>query len=128
MPLPSSGAISLNQMHVEVGASSGTTCSLNDSDIRNLINKASGAQSSFSEFYGASASYNRTVTVGNTITLAQAISHFSFTDMLPRMVLVKGRKWADHQTTMLRHSLVQMAQELLKSVILPAKVQVPVNY
>ena len=68
MPLPSSGAISLNQLHIEVGASSGTTCSLNDSDIRNLINKASGAQSSFSEFYGASASYNRTVTVGNTTT------------------------------------------------------------
>ena len=33
MPLPSSGAISLNQIHVEAGGSSGTTASLNDSDI-----------------------------------------------------------------------------------------------
>ena len=63
MPLPSSGAISLNQMHVEVGASSGTTCSLNDSDIRGLIGKSSGAQSSFSEFYGASAA--TTILSGN---------------------------------------------------------------
>lgn len=55
MPLPSSGSISLNQMHVEVGGTSGTTCSLNDSDIRGLISKASGATSSFSQFYGASA-------------------------------------------------------------------------
>ena len=33
MPLPSSGSISLNQIHVEAGGSSGTQCSLNDSDI-----------------------------------------------------------------------------------------------
>ena len=37
MALPSSGAISLNQMHVEVGGSSGSTCTINDSDIRGLI-------------------------------------------------------------------------------------------
>lgn len=68
MALQTSGAISLNQIHIEAGGSSGTTCSLNDSDIRGLIGKASGATSSFSNFYGASASYNRTVTVGNTTT------------------------------------------------------------
>ena len=33
---------------------SGTTVSINDEDVRSLIDKASGAQSSFSEFYGAS--------------------------------------------------------------------------
>ena len=42
-------------MHVEVGGTSNTTCSLNDSDIRGLIGKASGATSSFDQFYGASA-------------------------------------------------------------------------
>lgn len=69
MPLPSSGSISLNQMHIEVGGTSGTTCSLNDSDIRGLIpNRASGALSRFSDFHGRSASYNRVVTVGNTTT------------------------------------------------------------
>ena len=55
MTLPSSGSISLNQMHVEVGGSSGTACSLNDSDIRGLIGKGSGVAMSFSEWYGASA-------------------------------------------------------------------------
>jgi len=55
MPLPSSGAISLNQMHVEAGGSSGTQVSINDSDIRDMISKGSGVQMSFSEWYGASA-------------------------------------------------------------------------
>lgn len=54
MPLQSSGAISLNQIHVEAGGTSGTTASINDADIRALIGKASGVQMSFSEWYGAS--------------------------------------------------------------------------
>ena len=55
MPLPSSGAISLNQIHIEAGGSSGTQASINDADIRALIGKGSGVQMSFSEWYGASA-------------------------------------------------------------------------
>ena len=55
MALQTSGAISLNDIHVEAGGSSGTQASINDSDIRGLINKASGAQMSFSEWYGASS-------------------------------------------------------------------------
>lgn len=55
MALQTSGAISLNQIHVEAGGSSGTQASINDSDIRGLISKASGATMSFSEWYGASA-------------------------------------------------------------------------
>lgn len=54
MALQTSGAISLNDIHVEAGGTSGTTCSINDSDIRALIGKASGATMSFSEWYGAS--------------------------------------------------------------------------
>jgi hypothetical protein len=57
MPLQTSGAISLNDIHVEAGGSSGTTATINDSDIRGLISKASGATMSFSEWYGASAAY-----------------------------------------------------------------------
>jgi len=66
MALPSSGALSLNQMHTEVGGTSGTTVGLNDSDVRGLISKASGAQMSFSEWYGASAAsdWSATMTVG----------------------------------------------------------------
>ena len=55
MALQTSGAISLNDIHIEAGGTSGTTASLNDADIRDLIGKASGAQMSFSEWYGASA-------------------------------------------------------------------------
>jgi hypothetical protein len=55
MALQTSGAISLNDIHVEAGGTTGTSASINDADIRDLIGKASGAQSSFSEFYGASA-------------------------------------------------------------------------
>jgi hypothetical protein len=55
MPLQSSGAISLNEIHIEAGGTSGSQASINDADIRALIGKASGAQMSFSEWYGASA-------------------------------------------------------------------------
>jgi hypothetical protein len=55
MALQSSGQISLNDLHVEAGGSSGSECSFNDSDIRDLIDKSSGAQSAMNEFYGASS-------------------------------------------------------------------------
>ena len=47
--------ISLNDLHIEAGGSSGTTCSLNDSDIRDIISKASGATNSLFEYYGQSS-------------------------------------------------------------------------
>jgi len=66
MALQTSGAISLNQIHVEAGGSSGSIVSINDSDVRALIGKASGAASSFSQFYGASGLLDtQTVTTGN---------------------------------------------------------------
>ena len=34
MALQSSGAISLNEMHIEAGGSTGSNCTINDSDIR----------------------------------------------------------------------------------------------
>ena len=55
MALQSSGAISLNQIHVEAGGSSGTACTINDSDIRGLISKGSGVSMNFAEWYGASS-------------------------------------------------------------------------
>lgn len=50
MGLPSSGTITLNQIHTEIGGGSGTTASLNDSDLRALASVPSG-QISFSNFY-----------------------------------------------------------------------------
>lgn len=55
MALQTSGAISLNDIHIEAGGSSGTQVTTNDADVRGLINKSSGAQMSFNEWYGASA-------------------------------------------------------------------------
>ena len=68
MPLPSSGAISLDQIHVEAGGSSSTTASLNDSDIRAMIGKSSGAVNSFSEYRGVSAASPSVSYRGRTLT------------------------------------------------------------
>tara|TARA_B100001113_G_C21116794_1_gene625661 strand:+ start:1458 stop:2111 length:654 start_codon:yes stop_codon:yes gene_type:complete len=67
MALTSSGAISLNEIHVEAGGSSGSICSINDSDIRGLISKGPGATMAFNEWYGASAAaadVSTTMTIG----------------------------------------------------------------
>ena len=84
MALQSSGQISLNDLHVEAGGTSGTQCSMNDSDIRGLIGKASGAQSSFSNFHGASAvsNWSSTMTVGKVTvfkTTAYGLQSAAFT-------------------------------------------------
>lgn len=55
MALQTSGQISLNDMHIEAGGSSGTEVSLNDSDIRDLVSASSGSEMSFDDWYGATA-------------------------------------------------------------------------
>ena len=55
MGLQSTGAISLDDLHVEVGGTSGTTCSLNDADIRALINVGDSAGQSIQQYYGKSS-------------------------------------------------------------------------
>ena len=65
MALQTSGAISLNQIHIEAGGSSGTICQINNGDIRGLIGKATQTTMSFSEWYGASNLLDtQTVTTG----------------------------------------------------------------
>lgn len=64
MALPTSGALSLDAMHVEAGGTTNTTVSLNDTDIRGLISKGSATQMSFNEWYGASSGFSITNTVG----------------------------------------------------------------
>ena len=77
MALQTSGAISLGDIHVEASGSGyafASTSSLNDSDIRGLIGKASGAQMSFSEWYGASAGTSMTLTQGEAGTSIDGFS------------------------------------------------------
>lgn len=56
MALQSSGPISLDDIHVEVGGTTGTTVSINDTDVRNLISSTPGTQVSFDDYYGAVSS------------------------------------------------------------------------
>tara|TARA_Y100000004_G_scaffold185578_1_gene235959 strand:- start:89 stop:766 length:678 start_codon:yes stop_codon:yes gene_type:complete len=73
MALPTSGALSLDAIHVEAGGTTNTTASFNDSDIRGLtpaagktINSTLGTQIDFNNFYGASSAPSApTVTVGH---------------------------------------------------------------
>ncbi len=60
MALQTSGAISLDDIHDEAGGTSGTQCSINDSDIRGLdeasgktINNTADTEIDFDDFYGA---------------------------------------------------------------------------
>ena len=76
MGLQTSGAISLNDIHQEAGGTSGTTASINDSDIRGLLNKGSGATMSFNEWYGASAALTNAVG-GNRATYVYNGAHNS---------------------------------------------------
>ena len=55
MALQSSGAIALDDMHVEAGGNSGSTCTVNDADIRGLIDASDGANTSFDDWYGAAS-------------------------------------------------------------------------
>ncbi len=65
MATPSSGAISLNQIHVEAGGVSGTACTMNDPDIRLIAGVGSGATASFSTYYNRAADASFTMTVGH---------------------------------------------------------------
>jgi len=56
MVLPASGnSLSLNQLHVEAGGTSGTLCSLNDEDIRSIIGVSSNGSQNIQQYYGQSA-------------------------------------------------------------------------
>jgi hypothetical protein len=65
MPLPSSGTISLSQVSVELGASSTSIRSLNDSTTRTLFGVASGAIS-MSQGYGKANQFAFTISSAQT--------------------------------------------------------------
>jgi len=69
MTLPTSGnSISLNQLHVEAGGTSDTLCSLNDSDIRDIIGVSAAGSQNIQQYYGQSAesvSFDEVVTANN---------------------------------------------------------------
>ena len=76
MALQNSGAISLDDIHVEAGGTTGTSASINDSDIRGLIDKSDGATASFNEYYGASSDSYIGGTGGQTTTSGNYKFHY----------------------------------------------------
>ena len=109
MALQTSGAISLNDIHVEAGGSSGTTCSMNDTDIRGLtpaagrtINTTNQGETDFADYYGASAEVSLPTsgsTVNGQVQLKEisASSYISSggTLRIPSSMWV----WSDSRTT-----------------------------
>ena len=69
MALPASGnSLSLNQLHVEAGGTSGTECSLNDADIRDIIGGSDGASQNINQYFGQSSesiSFDEVITADN---------------------------------------------------------------
>jgi hypothetical protein len=100
MVLPTSGAISLNEIHVEAGGTTGTTASINDADIRGLISKADGATMSFSEWYGAGAPQEITLSVVSTNQANEATSlSISGAQAGDLLIAFMGRAEGDLDTT-----------------------------
>ncbi len=88
MALQTSGAISLNDIHVEAGGTTGTQASTNDTDIRGLISKSSGAQMAFNEWYGAS-SFTLSV-VESAVTVANNTNSYNANTVTFANNLVQG--------------------------------------
>lgn len=88
MALQTSGAISLNDIHVEAGGTSASQAAINDADIRGLISKSSGAQMAFNEWYGAS-SFTLSV-VESAVTLAKQATNYNASTVTFANNLVQG--------------------------------------
>ena len=78
MATPSSGAISLDQINVEAGGSSGSTISINDVQIRFLDSKSANATSSFNDFYGIEAG-GGIMSVGGSVVQTSSTSNYQTT-------------------------------------------------
>ena len=59
MPAPRTGAISLDDIHVAAGGTSGTSCSINDLDIKTMLNlqESTSPTQSFDDYYGANSQF-----------------------------------------------------------------------
>lgn len=94
MALQSSGQISLNDLHVEAGGTTLTEASINDSDIRGMIDKAAGAQNAFSEYYGASSEQSFSITSNQTnLDLATYLTNEGWNGSSTAIVTINSGVW-----------------------------------
>lgn len=100
MALQTSGAISLNDLHVEAGGTSGTNCTMNDADIRGLISKGSGVSMSIDEWYGAANVFAFSIT-GNTAnaTLSTLATNAGWNGTAPLEVIINSGVWVYSTST-----------------------------
>ena len=89
MALQTSGAISLNDIHVEAGGTSGTTASMNDTDIRGLtaasgrtINSTSSGVTDFSDYYGATSETSLGDSAGSNINGQVQLSNITVSNYI----------------------------------------------
>ncbi len=85
MALPASGQITLDDFRVELGTSG--QISFNDAVVRDLIGKAAGAQSSMSEFYGASSEIVVTLSAASSVD-AQTSFGADWTSATPKRLVI----------------------------------------
>ena len=85
MALQSSGQITLDDIHVEAGGTTGTQASINDADIRGLVSATSGSEMQFSDWYGASSSasyvgsYTRQINDGDALVFIDSSTPIDLT-------------------------------------------------
>jgi hypothetical protein len=111
MPLPSSGSqISLNQIHVEAGGSSGSQAALNDADIRAMIGKSSGASNAFSEYYGITNSAPTATYIGRLLTTGNGFPNGALTFNSGTKVVVVTLQLAGPSNTFVNFGSTAMTQ------------------
>ena len=108
MALQTSGPISLNQIHIEGGGTTGTSVNVNKEQVRNLIFKGSSTPMSFSEWYGSGRINNQFqlkrinvsdyISSGETFTIptsawiwSDSTSHAALVIDIPCTVVNKGK-------------------------------------
>lgn len=72
MGTPASGTITLNEVHVEAGGSSGSQASFNDSDIRLICGSNQNTQFSMSDMYERAADFSFSGTTGSNSQTSSA--------------------------------------------------------
>ena len=84
MALPTSGLLTLNDIHQEAGGSSGTACTINDTDIRGLnaasgytIPTSSGSAIEIGDFYGATQALSFVINNGQSAYIGGGASQYS---------------------------------------------------
>ncbi len=110
MPLPSSGQITINQIHVEAGGGSGSQAAINDADIRSMIGKSSAAQNAFNEYYGITNSAPTATYIGNRQTTSDGFPAGALTFNSGNKVVVVALALAGPNNTFVNFGSTAMTQ------------------